>query len=297
MLTPEQKAARKTGIGGTDVAAILGLSPWKTPLDVYLEKTTEVPDIEATLKMDFGNIFERSILEAYTRKTGITVTYPKETILSQTRPYFRANVDGIGSDGSVLDAKNTSRRNDWGPEGSAEMPLHYLLQIAFYVHVLDAPEGRMIPFFGGDDLRVYVYKRDMELELKMVEKLDNFWLGHVVTRTPPDPTNLGDVVKLFPKVAKGTFQTADDITFAQIQELKQVRADISALQNTEDTLKSSIALKIRDADYLVYQDKDLASFSTQDTTRLNLKLLREEMPDIAKKYEYTTSTRVLRILK
>ena len=98
---------RQKGIGGSDVAAILGMSPWRTPYKVWEEKTTP---IDETAEEDddrpalyWGRVLEAPIRQAYADKTGRTVTKPAEAFVSSKYPFMRANLDGIADDGRVVE--------------------------------------------------------------------------------------------------------------------------------------------------------------------------------------------------
>lgn len=98
----EWLAQRRTGIGGSDVAAILGLSPWRTPYQVWEDKTGRSDDQEETPALYWGRLLEDPIRQAYADRTGLTVTKPDRMFTSEAHPFMLANLDGIASDLSLI---------------------------------------------------------------------------------------------------------------------------------------------------------------------------------------------------
>lgn len=99
----EWLAQRRTGIGGSDVASILGLSPWRTPYQVWEDKTGRGEDQDDTPALYWGRLLEDPIRQAYADSTGLTVTKPDCMYSSVTHPFMHANLDGIASDGRLVE--------------------------------------------------------------------------------------------------------------------------------------------------------------------------------------------------
>lgn len=98
----EWLALRRRGIGGSDVAAILGLSKWHSPLDVYRDKIGEGADQPDSPAMEWGRRLEPVIREKYAEATGLAVEKPDLMLISGDHPYMVADLDGICSDGRSL---------------------------------------------------------------------------------------------------------------------------------------------------------------------------------------------------
>src|SRR5574343_314525 len=116
--------ARSTGIGGSDVAAILGLSKFKTPLAVYQEKRGELspqPDNDA---MRWGRYLEPVVRQAYDDATGYEVRVPTSMLRHPHHDFAVANIDGFVEDrtGRIFDAKTARTADGWGDAGSDQVP-------------------------------------------------------------------------------------------------------------------------------------------------------------------------------
>lgn len=196
MLTPEQKEARRHGIGGSDAAAILGVSPWSSPFDVYMRLTgVDVEEVEAE-RLDWGNILEPVIRAEYVKRTGRDVGTPQITFRHPERPWMIANVDGFvrpvySESGEVKPYKGleiktvgTYTAHHWGPSGTDEIPDYYLPQVAHYMAVLNVDEFDVAAFFGDFSMRIYTVRRDLEFEAVLLEEEAAFW-QRVQDRNPP----------------------------------------------------------------------------------------------------------------
>ncbi len=126
MLTREQLLLRKTGIGGSDAAAIVGLGKYSTPLDVYFDKTTPtVEDTRTTDVMERGNVLEPFVKSLFERKTGWRVQSGLYIQRNPDHPFMLANLDGVlPSERALVEFKTaayTSKtKEEWGEEGTDE---------------------------------------------------------------------------------------------------------------------------------------------------------------------------------
>lgn len=182
---------RRGFIGGSDIAAILGLSPWKDALGLYLEKRGEIesPEIE-TRVLRRGKILEPAIGALYAAehevelKDGITLTMP-------SAPHFRAQVDALeyDEDGRLIpvEIKSASEftRGKWGPSGSDDAPTYYCAQLHWQLLATGAPFGRIVALLGADDLRVYTIERDEAVGKYLLERAAEFW-QRVQEGRPPE---------------------------------------------------------------------------------------------------------------
>ena len=183
-------ADRRTCITGTDVAAILGLSRFSSPIQVYLDKKglAETMENEA---MRWGKRLERPILEAYAEKEGVAVQFADPYTLHRV-PGFHllgASLDAVRlCDNAPVDAKNTRQRSaDWGPDGSDQIPVYYAAQLAVQMMVQDAAFADLAVLFSGQELATFRVWRDLETEAAIRERVALWWERHIVQDIPPDP--------------------------------------------------------------------------------------------------------------
>lgn len=201
MLTPEQRFARR--LGGSTIAAALGVSRWKSPLDAYLEVRHEAPEVESSEDIDRGVFLEPSLLQWAKKKTGIEWVKPEMPIVSPLNQWFTFSPDGLSPDGrEVLEIKapHPRTRDDWGDEGSADVPIEYLLQGAWGVAITGAAGCHFAALIDGK-LKLFRYVRDLDLELKLLSRASAFITEHVIPGKPPAPTYLDEenVRRIYPR--------------------------------------------------------------------------------------------------
>lgn len=175
---------RKHGIGGSDVAAIMGLSPWKSPLEVWLEKTSRAsaPDLSEKESVAMGTELEGDVLEMYRRRhPTFRVQRVNAILVDKVRPWAQASLDGITRDPElgwgVLEIKTGSRESEWA-DG---VPLHYLTQVTHYLSVTGYPFADVAALIGDYGLHYHEYRvmRDDDDLQSVVESVDEFWADYV----------------------------------------------------------------------------------------------------------------------
>jgi putative phage-type endonuclease len=297
-LTPQILKERKTGIGGSDCAAVLGLSKWSTPLDIYLSKIN--PDsipIETTEAMEDGHDCEPIAIKRYTKATGYKIEQPNKIFKNDKYPWLLANVDGLVVDQDIiLEAKSTKFFKDqWGETGTDEMPDQYLFQVAHYCIVLDMPRADLAAWSFGEPLRIYHYERNKGLEEKIIELTHNFWFKHVKEMIPPDPVNNEDIIKLYRKGDETKTMVADDITENLCYEHKQIKNNISELEKREKFLAMEIKGAMKDhANLVALDDTPLATWTNQTSNKFQTKDFKADNAEQYKQYCKPVESRVLR---
>ena len=179
---------RRRGIGGSDAAPIVGISPWATALEVYGDKTGTLPPRQATRSMAWGLKLEEAIATAYSEETGRALEAPPRMLRHPERPWMLASIDRLSTDGRIVELKTASPYyvSEWGPAGTDQVPEYYLLQIAHYMEVADIGVADVAVLIGGNDFRIYTVERNQRLIDNLVEIEAAFW-ERVLTRRPPEP--------------------------------------------------------------------------------------------------------------
>lgn len=186
------------GIGASEVAAAVGLNPWQAPIQIFqtLVEGLEVPDNPA---MKWGRILEGPIRQEYADKLG-------ERVIVRREPFFRDDWKRASPDGLVVDEGDRPKWglevktadehlvDEWGEAGSDEVPIQYVAQTAWSMHVLDLPRWDVAALIGGHDFRIYRLERNLEFERDLVERVEEFWQRYVVPRVPP-PVDASDAYR------------------------------------------------------------------------------------------------------
>lgn len=219
---------RRTGIGGSDAAAVLGMSKWKTPYQVWREKVygERQPD---NGQFERGRDLESFIREKHENETGKKVVTPS-FMRDPKYDFVVGNLDGI-TDEKVVEFK-TSLFDDWGDEP----PIEYILQCQHYLFITGYDEADLVVLILSTwKIKTFHIHADSELQNLMVENYQKFW-KHVEDKTPPEPVNNDDLKKMFPSSlsnSKTLSQGAIDAYQALIEKKKQlveIETDIDALE-------------------------------------------------------------------
>lgn len=191
-------ADRRTGIGGSDAAALIGLSPFKTEHDVYMEKVGLSPPSEPSMRMEAGLRLEPVLAEWYANEKGVHVKqHPMER--HEKYPFMIAHVDRLVYDDIVkhdrlpliaglLEIKTADVRFAWlwGEPGTDSVPDVYNLQCQHYLSVTGLKWADIAVLIGGNDFRIYRVPRNDELIKNLIRIEKDFWTYHVEKQIPPE---------------------------------------------------------------------------------------------------------------
>jgi putative phage-type endonuclease len=265
MLTVEQKKIRQSGIGGSDIAAIAGLNPYKTPLDVYFDKKGLSEDTPINDAIHFGNLLEDVVAGEYARRKNVVVMTCDETLRHSDHDFMLANIDRwVGNKEYVLECKTAGAftKHIWGEPGSDSVPESYLLQCAFYASVCNVPKVDLAVLIGGQDFRIYTYERNMDLENKIISIASNFWNNHVLKDIPPAPITQADIKTLYKQDNSESVEANPEI-LTKVNRLKDIKEQQKALDEEKDALVLEIQSYMKDNAVLVNTDgKTLVTWKT-----------------------------------
>lgn len=272
--------ARRLGIGGSDVAPIMGLSPWRTALDVYEEKLALREPQEDNEAMIWGRALEGAIRRQYEHRTGRFVSTP-DAIVSPRYPFMRANLDGLTDDGRVLEIKTARTADGWGEPGTDEIPQAYLLQVQHYMLVTGCSLADVAVLIGGSDYRTYEVAADHDIHQILIEVESDFW-HHVVIQQPPEPVTLDDALRRYGSNPAAGRVEADADTVAAVTRLKQIRVQLDALEAEEGECKAAIVKALADrGDTLAAQGVVLATWKlAKAPKRFDAKAFQSAHPDL-----------------
>lgn len=287
MLTRDQIEARRSGIGGSDVASILGISPWKSSYDVYLAKTTNEYDDELDGKdhIIFGNLMEPVIRAEFARRNNKVVIDTNELFKHPDHPWMLANVDGIiQGENAGLEIKTASEFSDgWGDEGTDQVPQYYLTQGIHYMAVMGWDRIYFAVLIGGNKYRQYCVERDEDTINSIIAVEKSFWEDHVLAGVPPPRP-----VKVLRDVWSSTTGDKKEATEEIVQildELKNVKKTIDDLTIVRDKKESLVKEYIGDSDELIWGGKKVASWKfNKSSQRFSADKLKKEDPATYEKY-------------
>jgi putative phage-type endonuclease len=279
--------ARRLGIGGSDCAPALGMSKWKTPLQLYLEKIGESEPQDETWDMARGKAMEPLLRQHFADTFGVEVRLPKSAMVSEKYPFMRYSPDGL-CDGKVLPEFKTARyAAGWGTPGTDEVPQEYLLQVQHGLIVTGYEVARPSVSIGFGEPVYYEVPPDKELQEMIIEREAEFW-QRVQDRNPPDPISNDDVALRWRNVHPGNI-TATPEVFTAMLKLIGVREDIKTLEIEKENCEVFIKAFMGEKDVLIRDTGEtMATWKERKGgERINAKRLRAEQPVIAAQYTET----------
>lgn len=309
---------RGSYLGGGDIAAIMGVSPYRTQLDVFLQKTGQAPasshpDPELERRWRRGKLMEPVVVEMLRQDYGIEVVAQNHRYVDPEFPFLAAEIDfewRIG-DGPVSNGEiktvHPFAAGKWGEAGTEEVPIEYAAQSMFGLMITERELCQYGTLFGSDNLALYHVLRDEETIANMRALAVAFWQDHVLARVPPAPRTADDLRRLWPKPLRNAVEASGEIV-AMLAEHKALGEEIRVRTERRDELsfqigafaigQSTAAGKEGDAAALkiaiTLAGKPLATYSTQSRELLDGKALKAAQPDVYERYAHTTQYRVLR---
>lgn len=292
-----QQPDRSTYIGGSDAAAILGVSPWQTAYQLWAEKTGLVVKQDDPAKAKIfarGKRLEPVVLQMFEDETGLKVEHRNRRFQDPEFPFLAAEIDGETGDENI-DAKTAQpfARHLWGEPGSDDIPLYYTAQFMHGLMVTGRQVCHVAAMIGLDDFRVFRIERDDELVAVMREKELKFW-SMVQSQTPPEIETAEDALLAWPSSQGDTVEVPTEIA-GYVANLKDIKAAIKDLEKREEALKDAILPYFGAAERMECMGHVLATWKSQDARRLDQKALSAAHPDIVEQFKVTSSTRVLRL--
>ena len=256
---------RKSGIGGSDVAAILGLSPWRSPLDVYYDKTepldphaVDASPVGEDRALYWGTVLEAEIARAYTAVTGRKLTRYNRLLQHPDYPWAIGDVDRlvvpengkrafnpktgeIYTDRAVEIKNSRYKGEEWGDDGSDVIPVWYYCQVQWYMMLMPTVEIiDTAPLFCGQDFQRFPVSRDDDFIAKMFPPVRDFYENNIEKRIPPAPRSLEDVAKLYPSANVPKITASAELE-ADVRELVKATAARKNAEKAESEIKFRVA--------------------------------------------------------
>lgn len=286
---------RKSGIGGSDASIICGINRYKSPVELWMEKTDQLPYQEAGEAAYWGTQLESLVRNEFTKRTGIAVKQVHQLLQSEEHPFMLANLDGICEDPihgmCIFEAKTASayKAGEW----ESSIPDAYLLQIQHYMAVTGYQGTYIAVLIGGNTFRWKFIARDEELISILVQLEADFW-NHVQSMTPPliDGSDAAAkfLAKRFPNSISKSQTTLPDHATELIQQYDEACEKLIQLaeqkQNAENQLKEMLGENETGT-----VGNRVVTWKTVSQERLDSKTLKAEHPTLYQKYANQTSYR------
>lgn len=288
---------RKTGIGGSDAAAAVGLSPYKSQLELWLEKTgrdadLDKPDPDDTTEPVFwGTLLEPIVAAAYSKQTGNKVRKVNAVLQHPTIPFMLANLDRevVGVPGvQILECKTAG---EFGARLWVDgVPEYVQLQVQHQLAVTGKQAADVAVLLCGQRLGVHRIERDDELIARLITLEARFW-EYVTSDTPPpaDGSDSADRALrcLYPGNAHSVDFRADRNLSAAFADLAALKVDIKTREERAELLKQTLMQAIGDASFARFETGSVSYKRSKDSIGIDLPKLLADHPDLAIEYALT----------
>lgn len=287
---------RNKGVGGSEVSAIMGITKYRTPVEVWMEKTgrkepTDLSDKEA---VEWGNRLEAIIREKFAEMhPELTVDEGDATFVSKERPWAHANLDGmvrsIDGEWGILEIKTVgkNRERDWA-DG---VPDYYMTQVTHYLSVTGWSYAWVAALIGGQHYVEYRVERDEE-DIAMVNAaVDTFWQECVIGGNLPEVVGTQGEAKAIMDIfgiGSDEYAAPDDVSYfdSLVSDYQEARA--CERQYAERAKKISNDLRAMAGSRRgIISDVYRVTWAKSESTRFDKKRFAEENPDLIA--EYTTT--------
>ena len=286
---------RKGGIGSSDAAAAVGLNPYKSPLELWLEKTGRSQDAGTPVGFDdpryWGTLLEPYVATAYQQQTERRVRKVNAVLQHPAFPFMLANIDRevIGCpDVQILECKTAG---EFGARLWREgVPEYVQVQVQHQLAVTGKDAADVAVLLCGQQLEIFRIPRDEEVIARLVVLEARFW-EYVETDTPPPADGSESSARAMRQLYPGGGDTLD---FSENQPLSEVLADLQALRREleakgqqAEALKQTLQQAMGDASRAVFATGEVTYRRAKDGTQLDGKRLTQDHPDIAARYTVT----------
>ena len=321
---------RKKGMGGSDVAAALGLIPWRTPVELWQDKRGESDTQPTSDSMHFGTLLEDIVAKEFQERTGMKVQRVNYTFADGEDDWMRADIDRaivnpdisgnvraakehregqpfITTD-AILECKTASAFSAplWGDSQEDEIksgkivtehriPLYYETQVQWYMRLTGVPVCYVAVLIGGNDFRMYKVDRNEEAITAIVEKCRVFWFDFVKAGVAPEPMDIDDIRHLYKREVGPMIEASAEAAIA-LGEYRNLKGQADSIKKQMDAVATQIAGFIGENEGLLLDGKKAVTFKAQSRATFDSKKLKADAPELWIKYVgHTAPSRVLRV--
>ena len=311
----EWLSARTKGIGGSDIGAICGVSPFTSARQIYFSKTGQFeealkPGAAAAERMHFGHLLEPIVADEFAKReltadkgrAGWYLCELNATVCMKGNTWMRANVDRLIMDGSnkpvgILECKTTSEYNNEEWE-SGDILLSYVYQLNWYMYILDIKWGAFACLVGGNKFYYYeVYRNDELINETLIPKGKDFWFNNVLAVKEPElqatDTELANAT--YASVEKNSEIVLDsDDANDLARTVFECKAKIKELTKVMEEAQNRLKDRLQDHEIGYCQDYTV-KWSPRSQTRLDTDAIKKNFPEVYERCKKTINFRVMTV--
>jgi len=299
--------ARTHGLGGSDVGAICGVSPFTSARQIYFKKTGQFddalqPNEAAKERMHFGHILEPIVADEYAQRTGNKIMTVDATLVHKDYPWALANVDRLIVDGEgkpigVLECKTTSEymKEEWE---SGDILQSYIYQLNWYLWILGLKKGAFACLVGGNKFYYYdVFRNDELLRDTIIPAAKHFWFDNVLALKEPEmqATDTDFANTTYSEVVKDSEITLlDDTTNDLARTVFNCKTKIAELTKTMKEAQNRLKDRLQDNE-IGYTKDFTVKWSPRSQSRVDTDKLKSNFPDVYEQVQKKITFRAMSV--
>ena len=282
---------RAQGIGSSDAAVAVGLSPYKSPLSLWLEKTNRKPaaDLSDKEAVIWGTVLEPVLAKVYAARTGRRVRRVNAVLQHPDHPFMLANLDRevVGkADCGILEIKTAGYHS--APQWEDGIPIAYQCQVLHQLAVTGHAWADVAVLIGGQDFRIYRIERDDDKIADLIERESQFW-ACVQDNRQPEPDGSDDAGKallsLFPADNGQTLDLSESPEYNQLfAELLDLREQKEVTERKESEIKQRIQVALGTCTAALFQQGKVTWRKAKDRLVADVDKISQEHPELIQQY-------------
>lgn len=289
---------RKSGIGSSEVATIVGLNPWETPYQLWRRKTGLDEPKQENAAMRNGHHLEDAVSRMWNDATGREIIKRSAIdwiIRDNERPFLQVSPDRTywlsedsraNDNKGILEIKTTRMKVD--PE---DLPKYWFAQVQYQLGVAGYTQGSLAWLSAGQgfDFGYQDLKFVPDFYAWLIEEVERFWTDYIKGGQEPNATSVKDVLLKYNRHTDRKIIECSDEVFEAYQNLKEVRKELKALEEREASLEETIKMAFADAEALSYGGDTIATWKApKPSPKFDAKTFQAEHPDLAAPYTHMT---------
>lgn len=283
---------RQQGIGSSDAAVAVGLSPYKSPLTLWLEKTQRkaAEDLSDKPAVIWGTVLEPVLARVYAERTGCKVRRVNAVLQHPEQRFMLANLDrevvGLPEGPGVLEIKTAGYHA--APQWEEGIPIAYQCQVLHQLAVTGHAWADVAVLIGGQDFRIYRVQRDDDKIVDLIQRERQFW-QYVTSDVQPEPDGSDDASQalhwLFPQDNGQTVDLSESAEYNQLfARLLAERQRKEEAEAREALIRQQIQNRLGDASAAVFQSGRISWKKSKDRQAPDLQRLRQDYPQLLDQY-------------
>lgn len=282
---------RRAGIGSSEIATIVGLNPFETPYQLWRRKIGLDEPKSETFAMKAGHYLEDAVSQFWSDATGrqiIKASAGDWIVRNDDKPFVQVSPDRTywlddnrnNDNKGILECKTTQRVID-----ADDLPKTWFCQVQYQLGGAEIQQGSIAWLTAGREFGYQDLTLVPDFYAWLVEEAERFWVDNVMGGKEPDCANVQDVLIKFSRHTDSkVIEVGDEIMQAYTQ-LKDVRAEISKLEEQKEALEAKLKMGFGDAEAISYGGNTLATWKAgKDSEKFDAKAFQADHPDLARQY-------------